>query len=309
MENDLLQKINLGTSKVLDTLIQCNFKYNIFLVNLWTIVRNCIDKQENNDIFNKVFQNCESLIQYFTYIEPNDDNLYHDTYILFYIPDTYFIQPGFKQLPTSVLYKTFQYAEELYNILENTFKADQFSNRTLYIEYWKFAWTHTTYKNIAVRLYEKLVSVRDIIGSLDDPYNYIKILMLSNISLDWLLAFESKFADINFIESFTGKINHIQDLSKKLIHPKFKKKFPEIHKYIPFTDITHTLFGDHVIVTGLLSLKQQEQLFNIFIQECKNNLYAWVNEPNLLYESVHKHFDIPLAAISCVNVQGGNIAL
>jgi hypothetical protein len=288
-----------STAAILDTLVNVGFKYNIFFINLLTLIRNNLRFKEDNTLFKRVLEDCETLYNCFIYTEPYEDN--RNTYVLFYIPYNYYVKEGFKENLSDLIKRSLKYSKEFYSVLEdNKIVFDKHLGNNI-VEYKKVP----PNESIVDFLKSSLVKEQETIGSIADHSKKYKALMLSHISFDWFLAFESGFIEFNFIESYTGKIYDINGLSKKLLEPKLRKIYPNFSEYLPFTKITHVLFGDVNLVKGALTYERKVKLIDYFYKTYPCDLYIWKNDPSILYSDVHKLFQLPQTILKFLTNEGG----
>jgi hypothetical protein len=134
--------------------------------------------------------------------------------------------------------------------------------------------------------------------------------MFSYIPFDWLIANECNIY-FRYIESFSGSIYKFEELSKKLITSKLKQliKYTDFDQYIPFSEITHVLFGDKHFVKGLLSIDQQKQLINFLFEYHHDDKYIWIKHPETMVEDVSQLFKISSLLMYMIKNQQGRITL
>jgi hypothetical protein len=287
-------------AKVFNTLADVNIMpYNVYLINLWTIIRNQLTISDDNTLFNRVMEDVQQVYNIISYNQtPTSNRL-----VTFYLPQSYYIQPGFIRHLSTTTTKVVKYADMLYRDLIPELTETKHFNHSLYLEFVKFPMINDTH--ISHILSKYLLDKSSLVGSIDDPYNNMSIMMLSHIPFDWFIS-STCIAHIQYLESYTGNVYSFPKLISKILPKEFIIQYPHIQEYIPFNETTHLLFGDKYFVKGLLTIKQQREIILVLLEKYQHDLFRWIKNVDNLYKDIETYLHISTYALRTLTNQGGN---
>jgi hypothetical protein len=277
--------------------------YNVFLVNVWTLIRNALNHKEDNTLFQTVIDDFQILYESFLY---RDSNIYpQNKLVAFYIPKAYFVPPEFQKSINISTSKIIKYGNWFYeNIVEEIRETKTFHN-SIFLEYVKLPYIA---EPMYMTLLKYLASKKSIIGSIYDTHTAINICMLSHIPLDWLI-YDTCMINVQYLESYTGKIHTSQNLMSKILSKDILKRFPGIDEQIPFNHITHLLFGDRYFVKGLLSKKEQRSIILVLLEDYRHDPWRWIKDLNNLLSDLQHYLCLSPTMIMTLKNQGGTQVL
>ena len=241
-------RCSYGLAPILNTLVdsisgRLKPKWNLFLVNIETIIRNCqaTDRSEFGEIIvDRAIADCKLLAQYLIEVlkDCNQDKRVRPI-ICFYsasyenVGKTYIKE----ELPAGTV--------ERWNI------------KALFEQRWPYAW------DIKSDDVDILFSVQDkkttfwISKSLINDVNsfttktlcqYRNCIMISHMPVDYHVM--RRVGEFSLLESYTGALKRPSDLSTKLFN----------NPWVPFNKYTHVLFGDKYLLKPLAVPKVRKEL-------------------------------------------------
>jgi hypothetical protein len=161
---------------------------------------------------------------------------------------------------------------------------------------------------MAINLVKYLQSKQDILGSFNDITKAFNICMLSHIPFDWFICHEL-LANVQFLESYTGKIYNSDHLINKILSKDILTMFPGIGECIPFAPLTHLLFGDKYFVKGLLSKKEQKAIILVLLENYRHDPFRWVKDLNTLLLDLQQYLSLSPTTLMSLQNQGGSHVL
>lgn len=245
-------EVSFGIAPILSTFsnLSGQFKkpyWNLFLINVETIIRDCKNKGTDKTIAQDTLTDCTVLAQYIAaYCRLSvPQNLKERPVICFYLPH-------YENMPKLYLRDKFpkgteerwQVRDEIEAILAKDGFPTSFEGTQVLFEVVgkKGEWPH-----------------RELISDLChhiDSVRYRKVLMISHVPLDFHLyrIFGKNFS---ILESYTGAIKVQKQFGKKVFN----------NDVVPFSKYTHLLYGDKYYLKSLIPIKVKKQITELATKE------------------------------------------
>lgn len=215
--------------------------WNVYLINIFTLVRNAYSKGLSYDILEKIIDKDSDL--FMTYIDAYVNYKKESSSIVyFYAPIYKAILPQFKRVPVgnalelNTLYeKLYQTIPEKVTELTQNPRTRKFVSRAGAIGVLPY-----------IDLLSKLKSIQTNYGN-----GTLATTMISHCPLDFYIY--KKIPKIQLLESYTGQILSLSQFGSKLTKDV----------QIPFNRITHRAFGDSVQLLPLFTGKDRKTLIQL----------------------------------------------
>ena len=255
--------------------------WDLFLVNIETIVRDQAKSDNVEDIVNKVIVDCQTLVQYFEAYCTNSAVMCYKV-----TPLICFYFGHYKNIPQAYLREKLPKGTEerimISKQVMERLKVNPLQSNSIPIFVYeegleKGVWPHI---ELLKDLHETKINNQPI-----TDLQYRKVLLISHIPLDFDLY--TRFAEFTLLESYTGNLKSVRQFGKKVFN----------NENIPFNKYTHLLFGDKWYLKSPLSRKdkqnilaqaEKEQWFIISLKDMRTklinilpNLTSWFTTPDI----------------------------
>ena len=228
--------------------------WDLFLVNIETIVRDQAKSDNVEELVNQVIVDCQTLVQYFeAYCTNSAVMCYKVTpLICFYfghyknIPQAYLKE----KLPKGTEERIMIAQQVMEKLRTNVLQSNGIPIFVYEEGLEKGTWPHI---ELLKDLHETKINNQPI-----TDLQYRKVLLISHIPLDFDLY--TRFAEFTLLESYTGNLKSVRQFGKKVFN----------NENIPFNKYTHLLFGDKWYLKSPLSRKDKQ---NILVQAEKEHWF------------------------------------
>ena len=274
---------SMGMSKILESISRAAlFKddrrqtFDVFLLNGWTVARNCYDKRLTDlDVLRAIKKDLNQFVTYVqTYFQEQKD-LIEKPYVIVYLPE-YKLKDIHLRPPTEERRKIMQLANKFFmKSCQNPPLEKKIYGGMLYLA--KIGMTFLPSKELFQLIhfkYDKGVS----------RIMQRRYLLVSHVSLDFHL--QNYLANkLYILESYTGKIKNVSELGSKV--------FKDDH--VPFNQYTHLLLGDSFLVKPLIYRKEKK----IILDLAKKN--HWKSKPlALVLNDIRRTNVVPTDVLTAV---------
>ena len=256
-----LYDCSMGMSKILESISRATlFKddrrqtFDVFLINAWTIARNCYDKKlSDSNVIRAIRKDVNQFVQYVQIYFQEQKDLIEKPYVIVYLPE-YNLKDTYLRPPTEERQKIMQLAREFFiKLCTNPPTEKQVYGGKLYL----------------ARVGMTLLPHRELFQLISNKYDkgidrimQRRYLLVSHVPLDFHL--QNNLANkLYILESYTGKIKNVSELGSKV----FKDD------YVPFNQYTHLLLGDSFLIKPLVYRKEKK----IILDTAKKNY--WKSKP------------------------------
>lgn len=244
-------KISLGIIPILNTFYDLSKErkppvWNLFLINVETLVRDAKDKElNNNQICENTLRDCTILAQYINeYCQfTAKGNMTTKPLVCFYLPDYRNIPKNYLRDP---LPKGTEDRWKILSLCEKSLEKLGFSN--------KFEDTDIVFSTLHHESFPHVELSKDLIRK-DKTIVFRDTLMISHVPSDFHLA--NTFRAFSLLESYTGAIKTAKEFGKKVFGDEA----------LPFNKYTHLLFGDKWYLKSPLDAKTKKSIKEQMIRE------------------------------------------
>lgn len=256
-----LYDCSLGMSKILESISRAAlFKddrrqtFDVFLINAWTIARNCYDKKlSDTNVLRAIRKDINQFVTYVqTYFQEQKD-LIEKPYVIVYLPE-YKLKDTYLRLPTEERQKVMDLANKFFvKVCTNPPIEKKVYGGNMYLA--KVGSVLLPHKELFQLISNKFD--KGVTRIMQRRY-----LLVSHVPMDFHL--QNYLANkLYILESYTGKIKNISELGNKV----FK------NDYVPFNQYTHLLLGDSFLIKPLIYRKEKK----LILEMAKKNF--WKNKP------------------------------